>query len=85
MLSENELRNGVIRRVCNMWFTPLNHKDTKAWMDRKLSERTPTSPAHEPISLPVTSVGVALQRKNPGYGWEDRTILLVLPDDRALV
>ena len=32
LLSGNELQNGVIRRVCNVWFNPLNHEDSQNWV-----------------------------------------------------
>ena len=85
LLSGNELQNGVIRRVCNMWFNPLNHKGNKDWVDRQLTEHAPTGPAQVSNGPTATSVGEAIQMKNPGYRWEDGTILTVYPDDRALV
>ena len=68
-----------------MWFNLLNHKDNKDWIDRQLTEHAPAGLAHVRNDPTATSVGEAIQMRNPGYGWEDGTILTVHPDGRALV
>ena len=34
LLSEDELQNGIIKQVYNMWYNPLNHEKIRAWMTK---------------------------------------------------